>query len=137
MYLGINISNENDFFFVINWYTNESTIKKNSKILIGPHEKNGLLPTGILDQNSQKNLLSFKLFRVIPFNLFSFGKYQLWFVPFCSVPFPSFSFHTDLNTNYLRFITFLFVPFHFIDDKLCVALQTMFVCIFTFPHQCK
>ena len=53
MYPEITISNENDFFFVINWYTNESTIKKNSKFLIGPHEKNGLLPKGILNQNSQ------------------------------------------------------------------------------------
>lgn len=53
MYPEINISNENDFFFVINWCTNESTIKKNSKFLIGPHEKNGLLPMGILNQNSQ------------------------------------------------------------------------------------
>ena len=31
----------------------ESTIKKNSEFLIGPHEKNGLLPMGILNQNSQ------------------------------------------------------------------------------------
>ena len=53
MYPEINISNENDFFFVINWCTNESTIKKNSNFLIGPYEKNGLLPSGILNQNSQ------------------------------------------------------------------------------------
>ena len=53
MYPEIHISNEKDFFFVINWCTNESTIKKNSKFLIGPHEKNGLLLIGILNQNSQ------------------------------------------------------------------------------------
>ena len=53
MYPEITISNENDFFFVINWCTNDSTIKKNSKFLIRPHEKNGLLPIRILNQNSQ------------------------------------------------------------------------------------
>ena len=60
----------------------ESTIKKNSEFLIGPHEKNGLLPMGILikfpkshTEICQPNLLSFKLLRVIPFDLFSFGKY--------------------------------------------------------------
>ena len=53
MYPEINISNKNDFFFAINWYTNESTTKKKTKFLIRPHEKNGLLPMRILKQNSQ------------------------------------------------------------------------------------
>ena len=59
--------------------------KKIDFFLIGPNEKNGLLPIGILNQNSQnlqhkfvnQTYLSFKLFRVNPFYLFSFGKYQL------------------------------------------------------------
>ena len=39
MYPEINISNENDFFFVINWCKNESTIKNNSNFLIGQSKK--------------------------------------------------------------------------------------------------
>ena len=101
MYPEINISNENDFFFVINWYTNESTIKKNSKFLIGPHEKNGLLPIGILNQNSQ--------------NLKQKFVNQTYWVSNCSVSF--FSICSVLENIMIRTVSFCSVSFLFVSYR--------------------